>query len=204
METIPRGTGPGWRWFRVETAGGTFQMELFSTSTVVPEYTVPVAPETIIEDGDPSDWSSISTMITDDTGDGSARGSDIDFVKVAVDASNTTLYVLMKTATDGVEADISYSIQLRYTLDSATTYKKKLYAHYGSGWEVSAYDEGTRSDITGITGAAAASGQYIEFSCYLAPLGTPPGKLNLEARTYANSGDGDYDQAPLFGYLTFP
>ncbi|MCP4131922.1 MAG: hypothetical protein GY754_13170 [bacterium] len=186
-----------------DSTSGIFSMDLYSTATEVPTFTLPETAVTINIDGLISDWSGISNIVDDSTGDSSTSGSDLEFVKMAVNSAKTELYVIMKTASgDTIDTAIRYVIAFRY----GDSYEKRVYAYYDSIWQVAGYDEVGETQINSslINGMVSTSGEYIEFSVGTTAFGTPPDNFSVYIRTVAQSGGDECDSADFFGYVNVP
>lgn len=71
-----------------------FRMKRISTSTKIPSYIVP--PASITGTCNLTEWSEVPIMFTDATGDNAESGTDIQWIKTAVNAYGTKMSVLAK------------------------------------------------------------------------------------------------------------
>jgi len=187
-----------------ETWSSSVTMTKISSSIVIPVVTIPAAD--IIVDGAITDWASVSNFLEDSTGESSVAGTDIEWVKTAVNSAKTKMYVLMKMASGTINQGYSYSIELG--IDSSV--EKDVYCLWNtasSSWNGYGFakDESSSVPIDGLNAVVSISGQYIEFSFDLSPL-TLSNQFNARASVcLVGEGGSSTDETDLlFGYAKLP
>jgi outer membrane protein assembly factor BamB len=176
-----------------------FKLEKYSDSTQVPHMDIPV--NDIKIDGNTSDWASVNVMIKDQTGEANLTlpGSDIEYVKIAVNKAKARLFVLIKIASGVVNPDLVYSVKL---INNVVKYITGLDIVYEDGWQIKGHNEITHEPID-VYGEVQTGGQYIEAGAYLSLLNLPK-EFAWNTNTYEKNGFTGQDMSSFFGYLKKP
>lgn len=181
-----------------------------STSTAIPEFSIPKAAITI--DGYNSDWRDVTMLVDDDDNDratGAPTSAEIDYTKLAINSAGDTLYFLIKLV-DGATADttVRYNVHFRnYNADTGNLSDWiELNTSFQSGdWY---YD-------TAIGGSLAAPYAidmytYIEGSVPINQLAVSSDTSQLLASPFVladiytdDVSENNYDKVEFFGLLKF-
>jgi hypothetical protein len=170
-----------------------------SSETKLPTITVPIADINI--DGDVSDWASVNVLIDDNSGPTlTIPGSDIEYVKLALNSDRTRLNILLKV-TDSISTGIRYRLlfdnDMDYEISNEPNDRTVDFEWLGSSWNV--VSEGNSGDDffkVDEDGKVASNGSYIEGSVSIDKLG-----LKDEFWFFGSTmmGQTTYDNFHLFG-----
>ncbi len=169
---------------QVSLSGGVYRMAVPQAVDTVPD--IPMVAITV--DGSPADWSGVATYLTDNTEDWTPTGIDVEYVKLAYSADESSLYILYKLA-GTADQNTWYRLFLDNDLDGEADepgdYQIDV-QYNGSSWDV--VSQGWNSDdssdwyAVAENGVVSVSGQYIEARVDTAVFDLP-GSVNVYGRT---------------------
>lgn len=164
-----------WYYTKNSTVG-TFRAARISKSRIVPVCTL--MDESILIDSFFYDWDDVPTFFIDTnsaTDIANVTGADLEFVKLAVNASTGALFFFMKVA-DNISDDIRYRLYIDGNKDNAldSEFDFLISAEFtSSGWDIiSSNFSGSGYNLID-NGQVSVLGMYLEGSVNMVSLGIP-------------------------------
>lgn len=148
--------------------------EKISSETNLPIINIPVANINI--DGDMADWTSVEVLIQDDLDPSlNVPGSDLEYVKLALNSEKTRLYFLIKV-TDSINTNIWYRMwfdnDMDGEIDGEPDDRQVDFEYRNDQWEVISQDMAETGNYNiPDDGEVAVINQYIEGSVAISILG---------------------------------
>jgi hypothetical protein len=190
-------------WSASTSDVGSWRGEKYSESTQIPVFDVPIANTAI--DGEMTDWTSVEIAIEDENegrDDISIPGSDIEYVKLALNPDKSRLFFLMK-ASEIINIEVWYRMWFDNDKDGEIDNEpddRQVDFEYNNGkWEI--VSEGNMGDNpfeVNEDGEVFSTGQYIEGSVDIQMLGLEQ-EFFISGRTMQNQEPyNNYDNFTKF------